>query len=198
MPVRSGLGGCEEWTRPTWKPIVRPTRTTRPMAANEMLGEMEDSALAADSDRQSIVIELLHDDAQPPRRATSGSAGYDLCAYLTGRTVDCSDGQRQWKEIADSREDGARITLPGQAMALIPLGFKARLPNGFEAQIRPRSGATSSGCRSRSSTGSHRSREKGRRGHQVASSSRYRGESCDRASQRAIIRGAARRRMQNI
>jgi dUTP pyrophosphatase len=30
---------------------------------------------------------------------------------------------------------------PG-CMALIPLGFKARLPDGFEAQVRPRSGAT--------------------------------------------------------
>jgi dUTP pyrophosphatase len=27
-------------------------------------------------------------------------------------------------------------------MALIPLGFRARLPEGFEAQIRPRSGAS--------------------------------------------------------
>jgi dUTP pyrophosphatase len=112
------------------------------MASNEMLGEMEDSALGSDGAHQSIVIELLHDDAQPPRRATRGSAGYDLCAYLTGQTVDCSDGKRQWKEIAESRDDGARVTLPGQAMALIPLGFKARLPNGYEAQIRPRSGAT--------------------------------------------------------
>src|SRR3954467_12463899 len=88
-----------------------------------------------------LIVELLHSDAQPPRRATGGSAGYDLCAYLTGRTVDCSDGQRQWKEAVTSRDDVARVTLPAQAMALIPLGFKARLPNGYEAQIRPRSGA---------------------------------------------------------
>jgi dUTP pyrophosphatase len=27
-------------------------------------------------------------------------------------------------------------------MALIPLGFRARLPDGFEAQVRPRSGAS--------------------------------------------------------
>jgi dUTPase len=110
------------------------------MPSNEVLGEIQESELGQDGDRQSIVIELLHDDAQPPRRATSGSAGYDLCAYLTGRTVDCSDGQRQWKEAVTSRDDVARVTLPAQAMALIPLGFKARLPNGYEAQIRPRSG----------------------------------------------------------
>src|SRR5947209_6327700 len=91
--------------------------------------------------RSSIVIELLHEDAQPPRRATQGSAGYDLCAYLKGRVVDCSDGARQWQERAAEREGASRIVLAAGAMALIPLGFKAALPNGYEAQIRPRSGA---------------------------------------------------------
>ncbi|HEY7235368.1 MAG TPA: hypothetical protein VH539_14540 [Gemmatimonadaceae bacterium] len=90
---------------------------------------------------ESIVIELLHDDAQPPRRATQGSAGFDLCAYLSGRVVDCSDGRRQWQQPAETVGGGQRITLAAGVMALMPLGFKARLPNGYEAQIRPRSGA---------------------------------------------------------
>jgi dUTP pyrophosphatase len=84
----------------------------------------------------ALTVELLHADAQPPRRATEGSAGYDLCAYLTGRAVNCSDGERLWDEPA---VDGAFTLAPGTA-ALIPLGFKARLPVGIEAQIRPRSG----------------------------------------------------------
>jgi dUTP pyrophosphatase len=92
-------------------------------------------------ERASIVIELLHDDAEPPRRATSGSAGYDLFAYVSGRTIDCSDGHRQWHVEAERTVAGDRVALPAGAMALIPLGFKARLPNGYEAQIRPRSGA---------------------------------------------------------
>jgi len=93
--------------------------------------------------RQSdaIVIEVLHEDAQRPRRATQGSAGYDLFAYLKGRVIDCSDGTQQWQTAAELTGDGYRLTLPGGAMALIPLGFKARLPVGYEAQIRPRSGA---------------------------------------------------------
>jgi dUTP pyrophosphatase len=92
-------------------------------------------------EHMSIVIELLHDDAEPPRRATRGSAGYDLFAYVKGRAIDCSDGRRQWRVEAERTDAGDRVVLPAGAMALIPLGFKARLPNGYEAQIRPRSGA---------------------------------------------------------
>ena len=93
------------------------------------------------SAREAIVIELLHEDAQRPRRATQGSAGYDLFAYLRERTIDCSDGTRQWQIPAESTNGSSRVTLAAGAMALIPLGFKAHLPLGYEAQIRPRSGA---------------------------------------------------------
>jgi dUTP pyrophosphatase len=34
------------------------------------------------------------------------------------------------------------MTLAPGEMALIPLGFRTRLPNGIEAQVRPRSGQT--------------------------------------------------------
>jgi dUTP pyrophosphatase len=107
--------------------------------------ESEWGTAGSDTEREarqveSIVIELLHDDAQPPCRATQGSAGFDLFAYLSGRVVDCSDGRRQWQQPAEAA-GGQRITLAAGVMALIPLGFKARLPNGYEAQIRPRSGA---------------------------------------------------------
>src|ERR1700743_2967310 len=85
-----------------------------------------------------LTVELLHADARAPRRATEGSAGYDLCAYLTGRTVKCSDMQKTWDAPP---EDNAFVRGIG-VTALIPLGFKARLPHGIEAQIRPRSGTT--------------------------------------------------------
>jgi dUTP pyrophosphatase len=88
----------------------------------------------------TITVELLHDDARAPRRATEGSAGYDLCAYVRSRSITCSDGQRTWTEDA-ARDRDAFDLAPG-VTALVPLGFKARLPIGVEAQIRPRSGTT--------------------------------------------------------
>ena len=93
-------------------------------------------------EQRAMVIELLHEDAEAPRRATEGSAGYDLFAYLAERTVDCSDGVRRWSIEAEQTNGAWRVVLNAGAMALIPLGFKARLPNGYEAQIRPRSGAS--------------------------------------------------------
>jgi dUTP pyrophosphatase len=56
-------------------------------------------------------------DLPLPERATPGSAGYDLCAAVEGDL-----------ELA-----------PG-ARALVPTGIAIALPEGYEAQVRPRSG----------------------------------------------------------
>ena len=95
----------------------------------------------ASPEHAALIVQLLHADAQPPRRATEGSAGYDLCAYVRGRSITCSDGNGVWA-VSSEREDGPGFTLPAGVSALIPLGFKARLPVGIEAQIRPRSGTS--------------------------------------------------------
>jgi dUTP pyrophosphatase len=90
----------------------------------------------------TFIVELLHADAQPPRRATEGSAGYDLCAYLQSRSIKCSDGQRTWDAAPETGAGATSFALPSGVTALIPLGFKARIPVGIEAQIRPRSGTS--------------------------------------------------------
>lgn len=85
-------------------------------------------------------IERLHDDVVLPERATSGSAGYDLRAYLKERTVRHSDGVVHGEIVADVENGEWGIVLRPTEMALVPLGFRTRLPSGVEAQVRPRSG----------------------------------------------------------
>ena len=89
----------------------------------------------------SLIVELLYADAQAPRRATEGSAGYDLCAYIRGRTIKCSDGHRAW-DAPPGGHGPDWFMLQSGVTAMIPTGFKAKLQPGIEAQIRPRSGVT--------------------------------------------------------
>jgi len=56
-------------------------------------------------------------DLPLPSRATAGSAGYDLCAAV----------------------DAAVELAPGER-ALVPTGLALAIPEGFEGQVRPRSG----------------------------------------------------------
>ena len=64
-----------------------------------------------------------HDSALPmPEYQTLGSAGMDLVACLA----------------PDDRETG--LKLPSLARVMVPTGLAMALPEGFEAQLRPRSG----------------------------------------------------------
>lgn len=99
-----------------------------------------ESAGSSEDQRVEAVIERLHDDVVLPAPATPGSAGYDLRAYLKRRTIRHSDGITQAERAAVEENGTWGITLGPGEMALIPLGFRTRLPTGIEAQIRPRSG----------------------------------------------------------
>ena len=83
-----------------------------------------------------ITYETLHPDVPIPARATRQAAGYDVCAYLIGRSVRVSDGLKMRERASD---ESHRLHLEPGEIALVPLGFKARLPDGYEAQVRIRS-----------------------------------------------------------
>ena len=62
-------------------------------------------------------IDGLSNDIPLPTYATNGSAGMDICAAVANELV----------------------VRPGETV-LVPTGFTIELPQGYEAQIRPRSG----------------------------------------------------------
>lgn len=96
------------------------------------------------TETETITLELLHADARAPERATEDSAGFDLFVYLTHRTLNCSDagGTSELPTFRDRDKNLSYFELAPGATAMMPLGFKAKLPRGCEAQIRPRSGTT--------------------------------------------------------
>ncbi|MDR0882815.1 MAG: dUTP diphosphatase [Candidatus Adiutrix sp.] len=57
------------------------------------------------------------DDLPVPARQTAGAAGLDLCAGV-----------------------GAPLTIEPGAIILVPTGWAVAIPDGFEGQVRPRSG----------------------------------------------------------
>src|SRR5690606_4520219 len=90
----------------------------------------------------TITFEPLHEGVEPPRRATAASAGHDLAACLAGGTVRVFTGNAGLPRAVHQEDGVPAITLAPGEKALIPLGFKARLPEGYEAQVRPRSGTS--------------------------------------------------------
>lgn len=70
-----------------------------------------------------VQIKKLFPDAKLPHRAHLTDAGADLYAYLGGK-----------------HPHQNLIIQPGEKPTLIGVGFSMALPDGYEAQIRPRSG----------------------------------------------------------
>lgn len=75
---------------------------------------------------EAVVKVLREDWADPavdlPSYATAGAAGADLRANLR------------------PEDRAAGLTLPPMGRALVPTGLRVEIPEGFEMQIRPRSG----------------------------------------------------------
>ena len=87
-----------------------------------------------------VVFEALYDDVVAPVRATEESAGYDLRAYLGGRPTRIAGASGVSERAPSKGADGALyVEIGAGERAIVPLGFRARLPDGHEAQLRMRS-----------------------------------------------------------
>lgn len=84
------------------------------------------------------IFEPLFEDTVLPTRATQGSAGYDLSAYLRGRQLVMYN---MWNETFEPQNDNdGFVYIHPHCRALLPCGFKATLPQGTFAQVSLRSG----------------------------------------------------------
>ena len=87
-----------------------------------------------------VVFEPLYGDVVAPTRATEESAGYDLRAYLGGRPTRIAGASGVLEREASRGSDGTMyVEIGAGERAIVPLGFRARLPDGHEAQLRMRS-----------------------------------------------------------
>ena len=77
---------------------------------------------SADASPLLIRARLVHPSARLPLKATASASGYDLYACLPGGPIDL-----------------------GQVPALVPTGLAIAVPDGFDAQVRPRSGLARQG-----------------------------------------------------
>jgi dUTP pyrophosphatase len=69
----------------------------------------------------TVEIKAFREGALIPKKATESAAGYDLCAWMK-----------------DSYDEQTLIA-PHSTM-IVPTGLNVNIPNGYEVQIRPRSG----------------------------------------------------------
>jgi dUTP pyrophosphatase len=96
----------------------------------------------SDANGARVIFEKLADGVRVPTRATEQSAGYDIRAHLTCGPVRVHRSTSDETTPVDATHgEGGRLWImlePGDR-ALVPTGFRARLPDGYEAQIRMRS-----------------------------------------------------------
>ena len=71
--------------------------------------------------KATVEIKAFREDAIIPKKATESAAGYDLCAWLK-----------------DSYDEQTLVT--PHSTLIVPTGLNINIPNGYEIQIRPRSG----------------------------------------------------------
>ena len=77
--------------------------------------------------KATVEIKAFREDAIIPKKATESAAGYDLCAWLK-----------------DSYDEQTLVT--PHSTLIVPTGLNVNIPNGYEIQIRPRSGMAAKHC----------------------------------------------------
>lgn len=70
--------------------------------------------------KTTVEIKSFKEGATIPKKATEGAAGYDLCACISEYT--------------------SGMMIHPHSLMVVPTGLNVNIPEGYEIQIRPRSG----------------------------------------------------------
>lgn len=95
-----------------------------------------------------VEFKLLHPDAKRPEYKTDGASGMDLCAFSASECVYQMAGavECEFEAGSDGRERLLKILRLGSGSGVIfGTGIAASIPQGWEAQIRPRSSLSAKG-----------------------------------------------------
>ncbi len=85
-----------------------------------------------------IVVEKLYPDVELPEYATAGSAAMDVKAYVKGVQVTTyTESNKKYQQLV---VDGVPVVVYPRERVLIPLGFKGKIPEGYQVKVLPRSG----------------------------------------------------------
>lgn len=94
-------------------------------------------------DETELKVYLLHPDVDIPKKATSGSACFDIKAFLSLHdTVDCYTARKEYRELeVEQNFHGENVVcVAPRATAKIPTGLKMNIPEGYSVRLHPRSG----------------------------------------------------------
>jgi len=78
-----------------------------------------------------VEIKKMYDDVVVPQYAKEGDAGMDIRAYIT---------EDSCKDKTCFYPTGGYILIASGGRQIIPTGIKVAIPQGYEIQVRPRSG----------------------------------------------------------
>lgn len=97
--------------------------------------------------RESVIIKIekMYDDVELPAYAKEGDSGMDVRAYLSDKFLEKVETDKMTNPKTPFRDklgkmEGKHVIIAPHQSALIPTGIKTIIPDGYEIQVRPRSG----------------------------------------------------------
>lgn len=100
------------------------------------MGSYADGRHATESERVNVKIAKVYSNAKVPEYQSSGAAGFDVHAYVGFTETD----SQKVSEYTTKRTFEQKVIVGVGERRLIGTGLRFQVPQGYELQLRPRSG----------------------------------------------------------